>query len=136
MAQVVRGKQGLQITKFKDLDKASAQVVNAVPFEQPAFAWLSVELDEDWKNKLEKIQPDTDDGETLSQNQEILEDFIKEIPPQGFVSFSMIGDLALIGRHERTVKNLSQNENCYSPYLSSYLFDITKAQVPKRVIGL
>lgn len=133
LAQVVRGKQGLQITKFKDLDKASAQVVDAVPFEQPAFAWLSVELDEDWKNKLEKIQPDTDDGETLSQNQEILEDFIKEIPPQGFVSFSMIGDLALIGRHERTVKNLSQNENCYSPYLSSYLFDITKAQVPKSL---
>ena len=45
----------------------------------------------------------------------------------------MIGDLALIGRHERTVKNLSQNENCYSPYLSSYLFDITKAQVPKSL---
>lgn len=133
LAQVVRGKQGLQITKFKDLDKASAQVVDAVPFEQPAFAWLSVELDEDWKNKLEKIQPDADDEETLSQNQEILEDFIKEIPPQGFVSFSMIGDLALIGRHERTVKNLSQNENCYSPYLSSYLFDITKAQVPKSL---
>ena len=127
----------IKTIRTHELDKIALQALDAVkekvPFEKPVFAWLSVELDEDWKNKLEKIQPDADEEETLSQNQEILEDFIKEIPPQGFVSFSMIGDLALIGRHERTVKNLSQNENCYSPYLSSYLFDITKAQVPKSL---
>jgi superfamily II DNA or RNA helicase len=41
-----------------------------------------------------------------------------------------VGDWALIDRQERTIKNLCQNENCYSPYLSSYLFDITQAQQP------
>jgi len=140
LAQVIRGKNGIKSIRIHELDKKALQalqvVKETVPFEKPVFAWLSVELDEDWKNKLEKIQPDATEEETLFQNQEILEDFIKEIPPQGFVSFSMIGDLALIDRHERTVKNLRQNENCYSPYLSSYLFDITQAQVPKNLVEI
>ena len=41
--------------------------------------------------------------------------------------------MALIYRHRRALNNLFSNENCYSPYLSSYLFNIKSAQVPESL---
>lgn len=52
------------------------------------------------------------------------------VPSTGFVSFALIGDWSLVDRQDRILRNLKQNENCYAPYLSSYLFDITQAQLP------
>lgn len=101
-----------------------------VPFKNPVFAKLSVDINEEWKNKLDKIDLTATDIDTQFDNKEILDNFTDKIPAFGFLSFSMVGDWALINRQERTIKNLRQNENCYSPYLSSYLFDITQAKTP------
>ncbi len=103
------------------------------PFHQAAYAWLRVDINDDWKNKLDAIDTESTDEETLFNNQEILNKFIKDIPDQGFISFSLVGDWALIKRQERHIRNLKQNENCYSPYLSSYLFDISQAKEPRQI---
>ncbi len=102
--------------------------------DKPVLASVKIELPEDWKNKLSNAEhDDIRDGEELSnddylpQYREIKKELLSNVPEQGFISFPSVGDLALIKRHEQTIKNLRQNEGCYSPYLSSYLFDIDKA---------
>lgn len=47
----------------------------------------------------------------------------------GFIAVSVAGDSALIGRHERALQDLS-DQGGYAPYLSSYLFDVSQANVP------
>ena len=102
--------------------------------DKPVLATVIIELPEEWKNKLgNAIHEDpSDDEETQGddyplQYREIRNELLDSVPKEGFISFPSVGDLALIKRHEYTVKNLRQNESCYSPYLSSYLFDINQA---------
>ncbi|SDH93260.1 AAA domain-containing protein [Vibrio xiamenensis] len=110
--------------------------------DNPVLATATIELPEDWKNKLDNATHEVlnDDEETQGDDQphqyvEVKKELLDSVPKDGFISFPSVGDLALINRHERTIKNLRQNESCYSPYLSSYLFDINQAnkleQLPK-----
>ncbi len=87
---------------------------------------MTVELTEDWKNKLNNASQETTDDIT-PEYEKLCQQLLQSIPEQGFISFQSIGDLALANRHERVIKNLMKNENCYSPYLSTYLFDIKQA---------
>lgn len=71
---------------------------------------------------------------TRSRQSKIKEIFNRlPLPQTGFLSISLVGDLTLINRHRRAVKNLMQNESCYSPYLSNYLFDIQNAKQPNSI---
>ncbi|MEQ1274993.1 AAA domain-containing protein [Acinetobacter ursingii] len=135
LGQVSRGKKTLEIVHFSKLSPIQQQIMkeSEFPFHQAAYAWLRVDINDDWKNKLDAIDTESTDEETLFNNQEILNKFIKDIPDQGFISFSLVGDWALIKRQERSIRNLKQNENCYSPYLSSYLFDISQAKEPRQI---
>ena len=116
--------------------------LNESGIKDPTLAYLVVEPSEDWKNKLDNAQRhfeliehehEGEAEETLKSSDDetefdrVINALLNAIPKQGFISFPSVGDLALIKRHEQTVKNLRQNESCYSPYLSSYLFDITQA---------
>lgn len=131
LGQIPRSKKALEEISIQQLkSKEMQKMIKDVPFDKPVFALLNIEVSEDWKNKLEKVDLNSQDEETLFNNQDIIDNFIKRIPQQGFISFSLVGDWALINRQERVINNLRQNENCYSPYLSSYLFDITQAQKP------
>lgn len=135
LGQVSRGNKTLEIVHFSKLSPIQQQIMkeSEFPFHQAAYAWLRVDINDDWKNKLDAIDTESTDEETLFNNQEILNKFIKDIPDQGFISFSLVGDWALIKRQERSIRNLKQNENCYSPYLSSYLFDISQAKEPRQI---
>ncbi|WP_412497663.1 AAA domain-containing protein [Vibrio furnissii] len=102
--------------------------------DKPLLATVTIELPEEWKNKLANATHDdpSDDEETQGDDHplqylDIRKELLDSVPKEGFISFPSVGDLALIKRHEYTIKNLRQNENCYSPYLSSYLFDINQA---------
>ncbi|MFA0415438.1 AAA domain-containing protein [Vibrio renipiscarius] len=102
--------------------------------DKPVLATVTVELPEEWKNKLDNAthEDPSDDEETQGDDHplqylEIRKELLDSVPKEGFISFPSVGDLALIKRHEYTIKNLRQNESCYSPYLSSYLFDINQA---------
>ncbi|HCE4573863.1 TPA: AAA family ATPase [Vibrio parahaemolyticus] len=112
--------------------------------DKPVIATVLIELPEEWKNKLDNAtHEDLNDDEEIRgydhplQYLEIRKELLDSVPKEGFISFPSVGDLALIKRHEYTIKNLRQNESCYSPYLSSYLFDINQAnkleQLPKVV---
>ena len=136
LGQISRGKKTLEAVYYSKLDSAQQQIMKESEFScnQAAYAWLRVDISEDWKNRLDGIDTESTDEETLFNNQEILEKFVKNIPDQGFISFSLVGDWALLKRQERSIHNLKQNENCYSPYLSSYLVDITQAKEPHRIL--
>ncbi|HAS6361806.1 TPA: AAA family ATPase [Vibrio vulnificus] len=102
--------------------------------DKPVLALVTIELPEEWKNKLDNAthEDPSDDEETQGdeyplQYVELRKKLLDSVPKEGFISFPSVGDLALIKRHEYTIKNLRQNESCYSPYLSSYLFDINQA---------
>lgn len=134
LGQISRGRNALELILEQQLkSKVIQNIRKEIPFDKPVFALFNIEVSEDWKNKLEKVDLNSQDEETLFNNQEIIDDFKNRIPEQGFISFSLLGDWALIERQERVIKNLCQNENCYSPYLSSYLFDITQAQIPRNL---
>lgn len=134
LGQIPRSKKALEEISIQQLkSKEIQEMIKDVPFDKPVFALLNIEVSEDWKNKLEKVDLNSQDEETLFNNQEIIDDFKNRIPEQGFVSFPSAGEMKLIKRHENGIKNLCQNENCYSPYLSSYLFDITQAQIPRSL---
>lgn len=128
--------------KAKETKKYSEQLsfLNDEGIIDPILSLVTIEPSEDWKNKLDNALNDIDESTEQSSQplggktefDLIVEALLQSIPAQGFISFPSVGDLALIKRHDQTVKNLRQNEGCYSPYLSSYLFDITKANPSKN----
>lgn len=109
-------------------------------FDKAVFANLFVEISEDLNNRISQLEDDlvvdanTPSGEKIGRSRaERIKALFKNLPEQGFLSISLVGDLALIGRHRRAVNNLRQNESCYAPYLSSYIFDITNANQPTEI---
>ncbi|MDU7786682.1 MAG: AAA domain-containing protein [Aggregatibacter aphrophilus] len=96
------------------------------------FADVFVDISEELSNRIAKFEDDgnREEGKT---RQEKINSLFKNMPESGFLSISLVGDLALIERHRRAVKNLQQNEGCYAPYLSSYLFDIENANRPNEI---
>ena len=141
----IKGKiNKLDATAIKE-NNDHIQYLNENGIREPILAYLVVEPSEEWKNKLdnakryfELIEYGSETEEDLksynvkTEFDQVLNALLNAIPNQGFISFPSVGDLALIKRHEQTVNNLRQNESCYSPYLSSYLFDITKANKSKN----
>ncbi len=138
------GIQKIDIKKDKKLvDQMQEAVVSLLEDEkknnnfdisQAIFATVSVEISEDLANKLSQITDGTDENEL--NRQEKIEQVFKKLPRTGFLSISLVGDLALVKRHERAVRNLQQNEGCYAPYLSSYLFDIANAKEPNQLVDV
>lgn len=103
------------------------------------FAMISVELSEEMNYRISQLEDDTESSnteesekKTLNRDEKIKQLF-KGLPETGFLSISLLGDLTLVSRHRRAVKNLMQNESCYAPYLSSYLFDIKNANQPNEI---
>lgn len=108
-------------------------------FDKVVFANLLVEVSEELNNRISQLEDDvlvdTDAANREKAGRSRIEKInalFKNLPEQGFISISLVGDLALVGRHRRAVNNLCQNEGCYAPYLSSYLFDITNANQPTK----
>ncbi len=58
-------------------------------------------------------------------------DIKERIHTDGFLAPSAIGDIALIDRLKRNLNNFTM-QGGYSPNLSTYLFDINKAQLPAK----
>jgi superfamily I DNA and/or RNA helicase len=58
---------------------------------------------------------------------------LEKYPPEGFLANSSIGELIQLGRQERLVKELEEQSGG-APFLTSYLFDFTKADRPKGEI--
>lgn len=117
---------------IQDLKKQTDE--NKVDFDwsKAIFAKVFVDISEDLSNKISHLTDDNE-GENAKTRQDKIDHLFRKFPKTGFLSVSLIGDIALVKRHERAVKNLQQNEGCYAPYLSSYLFDIENANEPKEI---
>lgn len=86
--------------------------------------WIVALDDED----LDALQRPPRSGQASPQAQdELREKRIASWPRTGFLSISQAGDLGLIARHERTLKELAEQGGC-APYLSSWLFDVAQAR--------
>ena len=120
----------------KALQQENAGEKNQFDFSKAVFADVFVDISEELNNKISQFEDNTD-SENQNGNQHTRQDKIdhlfRNLPKNGFLSISLVGDLALIERHRRAVKNLQQNEGCYAPYLSSYLFDIENANRPNEI---
>lgn len=115
--------------------KEEAGEDNHFDFGKAVFADVFVDLSEEFSNKIAQFEDNVDsDGNADKQSREAkISNIFSKLPESGFLSISLVGDLALIERHRRAVQNLQQNEACYSPYLSSYLFDIENANLPSEI---
>ena len=138
--------QGIKIIQKNNSDKEKLTVCedfrrelqkktdknNTFDFSKAVFADVFVDISEELSNRIAKFEDDgnREEGKT---RQEKINSLFKNMPESGFLSISLVGDLALIERHRRAVKNLQQNEGCYAPYLSSYLFDIENANQPDEI---
>lgn len=116
----------------KALQQENAGEKNQFDFSKAVFADVFVDISEELSNHIAKFEDD-DNREEGKTRQKKINSLFKNMPESGFISISLVGDLALIERHRRAVKNLQQNEGCYAPYLSSYLFDIENANRPNEI---
>ena len=117
---------------FRRESQKKADKNNTFDFSKAVFADVFVDISEELSNHIAKFEDD-DNREEGKTRQKKINSLFKNMPESGFISISLVGDLALIERHRRAVKNLQQNEGCYAPYLSSYLFDIENANQPDEI---
>ncbi|NRT58066.1 AAA domain-containing protein [Sphaerotilus uruguayifluvii] len=87
--------------------------------------WL-VTLDDEDIDALQR-RPRGQDAPTVAAHQAQRANLIARWPRAGFLSVSQAGDLGLIARQERMLKDLAEQGGC-APYLSSWLFDVTQAR--------
>lgn len=70
-----------------------------------------------------------DDEETI---QYVYDNILGNYYTDGFLALSAIGDFVLIRRFQQAIDQLERDE-CYSPNLAMWLFDVTRARVPKDI---
>lgn len=92
------------------------------PWPNPMLAVLEVEFSDEAISQARQAEDQT----------EFLQSLVEDLPTDGFVAVPVSGDLALIARHDRTLREL-QEQGGYAPYLSAYLFDITQANLPASI---
>ncbi len=89
-----------------------------------------------YKLPEELIDDDSDDGSDSNSGEDsdkdtdkAIQDYLDDIPNNGFVALSAAGEFALIRRFETAINDLIEG-NCYSQTLINWLFDVTKAALP------
>ncbi|WP_104760934.1 DEAD/DEAH box helicase [Helicobacter cetorum] len=132
----------------KDTDKETIEKYVSKSYEGNDFnalkekdnlilAKIRVELDENISSKtLKKFKKDDRQDNKEKYNDKNIEENEEEDTlnaKSGFVALSLLGDIALNRRHKIAIRDLKQNQNCASPYLSTYLFDIQNANTPKEI---
>lgn len=95
-------------------------------FETPYIVKVAYDLPRDIKDRIQDL-------EFLSEKEEQLfieENFLTDFSPNGFLALSAVGDLALIRRFEKAIQSLERDE-CYSPNLAAWLFNVNQARLPE-----
>lgn len=115
----------------QELKKNNSEKNSNFDLNKAVFADVFVDISEELSNRIAGFEDE--ENENGITRQEKIDALFKRMPKTGFLSISLVGDLALIDRHRRAVKNLQQNEGCYAPYLSNYLFDIENANQPNEI---
>lgn len=100
-----------------------------IPWENPVFATIQFQIENE--DQLSILRAST--AETIEAKAE--EIIRRNYLEQGFIVPSIVGDIALINRQRRAIRNLNSEEN-EAPFLTSWLFDIDKANLPAEEIEI
>ena len=95
-------------------------------FENPYIVQVAYDLN---RRAVDEINQRNLDDEGAIQY--IYDDVLGNYYLDGFLALSAIGDFVLINRFQQAISQLERDE-CYSPTLSMWLFNVTRARVPKN----
>ena len=95
-------------------------------FDTPYVVKVAYELPRDIKDKIQDLDFISEEEGRIFVEENYLVDF----SPNGFLALSAVGDLTLIKRFERAIQSLERDE-CYSPNLAIWLFNIAQARLPE-----
>ena len=98
------------------------------PWPQPYMVKVTFALSDELRETVEKRRSNIENDDDFDEA-----DFLKrwlKIQPEGFLSLSYVGDESLIRRMRRTLIDFAYNGSNNSPFLSSFLFDISQARLP------
>ena len=112
-----------------DLVRTFRNADTICPWANPYFADVSFTVDAEVVEKMESSLGVSAGPEEVS---EFLGRRLK-LPPAGFLTLSSTGDEVLISRQRRAIHDFGNFGSTTSPFLSNYLFDISRARVPEKV---
>lgn len=128
-----RRAQETELGDFVSLEQASAPPnevdLTGMPWENPIWGWAMYRLTEPAQEEFDRMR---EEGASWQRIEEVL---LRKIPRQGFLSLSIVGDLALVKRQRIALDRL-QEQSGYAPLLSSYLFDIKAADEPAELVSI
>ena len=78
----------------------------------------------------ERSAPGANEAKTADEDADLV--LPKNIPETGFLRICQRGDRSLIERMQHTIDEFARNGSNAAPFLSSYLFDMSKARLPVR----
>lgn len=99
------------------------------PWDAPYIADVPFSLDDDL---LDEIVSQFDDSASDEEVTKYVENRFT-LPETGFLMVSAVGDESLIRRQQKALEIFAKEGSVAAPFLTSYLFDITKARVPEAV---
>jgi hypothetical protein len=117
---------------FVEAESASPggmEVAADLPWRLPYWTTLRFRPSDDDLNRLASMDQSDVSSDVISET------FLRKLPQEGFLALSVLGDLALIRRQRKELKQLEEQSG-YAPFLSSYLFDIRCANVPESLIEI
>ena len=107
----------------EDEDTASEQDIYDV-FDNPYIVQVAYELN---RKDADEINSRNLDDEGVSQY--VHEYVLGNYYSNGFLALSAIGEFVLINRFQQAIRQLEMDE-CYSPNLAMWLFNVTRARLP------
>lgn len=105
----------------------------------PYVGVVAYELEKDDSDYLKKLNDiivngmDEERDDAYRKKDAFGKKVVKKYSETGFLAMSAIGTIALSNRLERAIRQLENNEECYSPNLAVWLFDIEKARVSEDI---
>ena len=128
--------------KYRSHGLKLGAVLNLTPVDLAAARDLEPEISPDLKvaawqafaptaELAERIETASVAQDSEEQLAGIRAEHARAVAEQGWLSTSAAGDLALIDRQRQSLNTFAE-EGGYAPFLSSYIFDITKARTPEQ----
>lgn len=109
----------------EDFEEESSERDIYEVYENPYIVQVAYDLN---RRDVDDInQHNFDDEETI---QYVYDNILGNYYSNGFLALSAIGDFVLIRRFQQAIDQLERDE-CYSPNLAMWLFNVTRARIPE-----
>ncbi|MCB0285890.1 MAG: AAA family ATPase [Calditrichaeota bacterium] len=117
---------GVMLGDFRDAQPANAaafkKLLRGCPWESPFVALVRFDLPADDRDQLPAMKP--------AERTMYLEQRMAQLPENGFLANSLIGDFTVLYRQQQALDML-ERQSGFAPFISAWLFDIDKATPPQ-----